>query len=425
MQLNKENFIAIIKKRPIVIWGARMTGIGFTRFSKKHDLEIISIVDSDPSLQGLKIENYTIGNPESIGSLKFQYDNLIILIAVALKEDEITNSIKGMGLNETDYINYGDCVDVFYTIDIVGTCNLRCPSCSWSMDNITNTKGVMSFDKFKKITKKMISETNIISHVSLYSWGDPLLHPKIDLFIEHLHDLGIATALSTNLSFQSSDLIQKAVRSSPEYLKISLSGYYPEVYNSTHTGGDINLVKSNLYRLKYYIEKYESKIFVDVNYHLYRNNCGKNLDKIRELCEELGFALSTTYALVMPLERVLDHCNGKPDKQTVNLSKLLLVDIDEGIEITKEYHDQPCRFLTNQVNISWDGSVPLCCVAFDKQLSDISQNYLDNSLAEISQKKENHPLCKKCMGYGLPAYNLSVNQKGWENMANQKSTTDN
>ena len=87
------------------------------------------------------------------------------------------------------------------------------------MDNITNTKGVMSFDKFKKITKKMISETNIISHVSLYSWGDPLLHPKIHLFIDHLHDLGIATALSTNLSFQSPDLIQKVVKSSPEYLK--------------------------------------------------------------------------------------------------------------------------------------------------------------------------------------------------------------
>ena len=37
---------------------------------------------------------------------------------------------------------------------------------------------------------------------------------------------------------------------------------------------------------------------------------------MRELCEELNFALSTTYALIMPLERVLDHCKGTPDIQT-------------------------------------------------------------------------------------------------------------
>ena len=44
---------------------------------------------------------------------------------------------------------------------------------------------------------------------------------------------------------------------------------------------------------------------------------------MKELCDELGFALSSTYALVMPLERVLDHCDGTPDVQTKDLSELL------------------------------------------------------------------------------------------------------
>ena len=74
----------------------------------------------------------------------------------------------------------------------------------------------------------------------------------------------------------------------PDYLKISLSGYYPEAYNNTHQGGDITLVKSNLYRLKYMLDKHNSNTLVDINYHLYKDNNGKNLKKMTELAEELG-----------------------------------------------------------------------------------------------------------------------------------------
>ena len=52
--------------------------------------------------------------------------------------------------------------------------------------------------------------------------------------------------------------------------------------------------------------------------------------------------------------------------------------------------------------------------------TDISNNFLDDSLEHISEKKENHPLCEKCISYGLPAYNLGVNRKGWDELAKQK-----
>ena len=68
---------------------------------------------------------------------------------------------------------------------------------------------------------------------------------------------------------------------------------------------------------------YKSKIYVDVNYHLYNNNIGKDLDKMQELCDELGFGLSTTYAVVMPIERCIDYIEGRPDESVKELSKLL------------------------------------------------------------------------------------------------------
>ena len=135
--------------------------------------------------------------------------------------------------------------------------------------------------------------------------------------------------------------------------------------------------------------------------------------------------MSTAYALVMPIERVISHCEGMPDTQTKEISQLLLVDIDEGLEITKEYRDRPCRFLSNQFNVNWDNSVPLCCVCFDGDSSTVSENYLSESFENIEKKRANHALCDKCMSYGIPAYNLGINQKGWEEVANKKVISSN
>ena len=423
MKSKEKNFVTALSNRPVLIWGARMTGIGLLRFAKKHDLNIIGFVDTDSSLVGRKIDNFLINKPENIPSLKAEYDDLVVVIAVALKEDEIIKSLVEMGISGNDCVNYSEYCDCFFTIDIVGTCNLKCPSCAQSINTIKNPVGIMSLDDFKQVTKKMLDEVDIVTHVSLYSWGEPFLHTQLDLFIDHLHELGIAAAVSSHLSIPSSTQIQKIVKSAPDYLKISLSGFYPDVYNSTHTGGDINLVKSNLYKLKYYMDIYKSKMYVDVNYHLYKNNIGKDLEQMQELCDELDFGLSTTYAVVMPIERCIDYIEGKPDESVKELSKLLLVDIDEGLEITKSHRNQPCRYLTNQLNINWDKSVPLCCVSFDRQKNSsiISNDYLKESLTELTKKKEKHSLCTKCMGYGIPPYQLGVNHKEWEIKAKQNS----
>ena len=99
----------------------------------------------------------------------------------------------------------------------------------------------------------------------MYSWGEPLLHPQIDEIIDLFHDAGIAVGLSTNLSHQNFKNIERAVQASPDYIKISVSGYYPKAYNNTHQGGDITLVKR--IQIAYLIDK-KGIDSPDINYHL-------------------------------------------------------------------------------------------------------------------------------------------------------------
>ena len=74
-----------------------------------------------------------------------------------------------------------------------------------------------------------------------------------------------------------------------------------------------------MFLIREYMDEFGSQTLVDINYHLYRDNCGENLLKMEELADDLGFIISKTHALVMPLERVMSHLDGKTDIQTSEL----------------------------------------------------------------------------------------------------------
>jgi MoaA/NifB/PqqE/SkfB family radical SAM enzyme len=365
---------SVLGDRPIVIWGARMTGIGFCLFAKKHALGILGFVDSDPSLTGKRFYDYPVALPNEIPLLKEQYERLLVVVAVTAKEDEITDYLHRMGFAPEDVLQYKDFCDSFFAIDIAGTCNLKCPSCANSLSFTEYAKGFMSLADFKRVVEKIGADTGIVSHIALFNWGEPLLHPQIDLMIDYAHTMGIAVAVSTNLSIVSDKRLRKLVQSSPDVLKVSLSGYFPETYSKTHTGGDITLVKSNLYRLRYYMKRSGSSFSVEVNYHLYKHNTGKDLAKMQDLCKELDFVFSTTYANFGPVERVIAYCEGKLQPKDKDFLDLYLVGIDKGLEIAKPFSNLPCRFQLNQVNINWDRSVSLCCASHDRGRSVICKD---------------------------------------------------
>lgn len=178
--------------------------------------------------------------------------------------------------------------------------------------------------------------------------------------------------------------------------------------------------------MKELLDKYKTKTLVDINYHLYKDNSGENVNKIEELANELGFIVSKTYALVMPLERVISHIEGKPDTQTKMLQNNLLVTIDEGIKASSEVPlpENTCPFRENQININSDLSVPVCCTVWERKDNIAALSFLKSNLTEINENKKNIDLCKKCMSLRLPEYNMGFNKKGWENFASQKTITD-
>lgn len=427
---NKSHIAEQIKHKNLFIWGARMTGLGAKRFFESSSISVKGFIDSDPAFEGKLVSGLPVYDPNTFISLinteEINKNSTAIVIAVSLKEAEILD-LYGEQFKGVSFYSFQNESTPSYTIDILGSCNLSCASCPHSIEDNNVPKGSMTLDTFAKVFEKVTSESNELTHVSLYSWGEPLIHPYLHQIVDMVHEKNISVALSSNLSLNLDSKFDKLIKSNPDYLKISLSGYYPDAYNATHQGGDITLVKSNLYKLRYLIDKYKATTLVDINYHLYRDNSGRNLEKMQALADELGFILSKTYALVMPLERVLNHLDGKPDYWTKKLEDNLLVTIDEGIKASAEVKlpKNSCPFRENQININSDLTVPVCCTTFFRDETLVSNNYLEDDLEKINDGKLKATICDRCMKENLPQYNLGFNQKKWKAIAEGKTITDN
>jgi MoaA/NifB/PqqE/SkfB family radical SAM enzyme len=426
MSYNREKIINSLTDKNVIIWGARMTGIGALRHLIKKKIKVLNFIDSDDALVGKFVHEIKVYHPNQLHELINNHKNVIILIAVSLKESEILKQLKELNLNKIPVVSFFDEMAPYYTVDILGSCNLKCPSCPHSIKETNVPKGSMTLETFKSVFDKIINDTPSISHISLYSWGEPFLHPYLDQIIDYVHEKNVAVALSSNLSIKFGDRIEKIIKSNPDYLKVSLSGFYPNAYNNTHAGGDINLVKKNLVLIRELIDRYKAKTLVDINYHLYKDNSGENLKQMEDFSNKLGFVISKTYALVMPLERVISHLEDNSDSQTKQLQNNLLVTIDEGINASSKISlpKNTCPFRENQININSDLTVPVCCTVWERNGNIVAQNFLKTNINEINLNKKKIDLCNKCMSLRLPEYNMGFNKNGWENYAKEKKITD-
>ncbi len=295
-----------------------------------------------------------------------------------------------------------------YWVDVSGTCNLKCPSCAtgnYIDSDFTagrNPTGFMDLALYQKILTK-IKADNVSDRIEihLYTWGEPLLHPKIAKFVDMTKKMGFACGLSSNLNIEKN--LKEIVKSGPDYFRISLSGFYQKNYKETHRGGDIRQVKSNMYRLRHLMDQYKSKIAVQVLYHVYKHNAGDDLLMMVKLCEELKFSLDPVWAFFTPFEKNIDYLNGKISNEDRKVIDTLAIDPRKVSEAALPYRDQDCNLRKTQMTLNVDGSVQLCCATFDKAHV-VANSFLDKPHKELQKLRYENDMCRICMNKGQHVY---------------------
>jgi MoaA/NifB/PqqE/SkfB family radical SAM enzyme len=297
-----------------------------------------------------------------------------------------------------------------YNIDIAGTCNLGCASCPVGNTPLGTVargerpRGFMPFELFSQILEKIVREAPVARPViTLYNWGEPLLHPDIGRIVRLVRERGLYCAVSTNLN--QDRFLEDLVAAAPSNIKISLSGFSEDVYGRTHNKGRIETVKANMRRLRELIDRHGAKIDVFVGYHDYIGNDGEELTAMTALAQKLGFGVRHKIARLYPLEKALPLYDpgGVPAPGDRRLFDLLLVKPAEWSRVARQEapDDRSCLMRDQEMALNYDGSVALCCNVYD-YANNIALDFLSVSHGELQARKDRHALCGLCMKAGYP-----------------------
>lgn len=308
-----------------------------------------------------------------------------------------------------------------YSLEIAGSCNLRCPSCP--VGNMRDKKEerptqLIENELFYKIIDKISRETtNKNCFVSVFDWGEPTLHPELPKFVSYINQKGLKSRISSNLNHEAD--FRSIIRSNPTEFQISISGFSSDIYSTTHARGNIYKVKSHMYKLRQYADQFKANTEFQVCYHVYKHNFSEDFENMKKLCKELNFELRPILAKLMPIEKNIAYIKSKNGEGYEYNKKNVINDKDKKIidllfvnpyETYKEWKKIPkskkidltnyCTKREYKTSIRVDGSVGLCCGVYNNGFK-VVDNFLDLPHEKIHELRKNNEYCGTCMDHGL------------------------
>jgi len=292
-----------------------------------------------------------------------------------------------------------------FNIEVIGACNLSCPSCpTGNFNEINNARGLIKPELLDKIMEKAVSEC-IVTGVGLFNWAEPLLHPKLPRLVQIVQNYGVDCHLSSNLNIMKN--IDELLLQNPASLRISVSGFNQNIYCVTHRGGNIETVKNNMKELSESQKRTGSSTKIHVLYHRYLGNMDDE-KMMKDYTESLGFEFRPVWAFMMPLEKVfsymkLSNDNVKLSSDDLDTINRLALPLKEAVMNAKMYNNGHCILQENQMTLDFQGNVQLCCAVYDLSKYSLG-TFLSLSVDDIQDKKSKSNTCNICMNAGVHTY---------------------
>lgn len=286
-------------------------------------------------------------------------------------------------------------------IDVVGNCNLRCPSCPVGNIGAINPNGLVDVDLFTRLIDKAVAEYNL-SHIELYNWAEPLLHPELPRLIRIVKNHDIPCWLSSNLNILRNP--DELLRANPDFLRISLSGFTQPIYGQGHVSGNIERVKTNMRLLSEARQRVgNAHTNIEVFYHKYKYNLHE-VEQMRQYAISLGFRWSDVYAYYFPVENLIKAAEGTLDsKETQYVKDTFALPIVEALDAAKAFKQEPCSLWESQIVLDLQGNAVVCCGVYDYKENNLG-NFLDLTPEELMKAKAKNATCGRCTSHGIHRY---------------------
>jgi radical SAM protein with 4Fe4S-binding SPASM domain len=132
-------------------------------------------------------------------------------------------------------------------IELTNYCNLQCPVCPTGIRAVKRKPVAMDVDLFERL----IDEVGpYLLTLSLWAWGEPLLHPELERILRAARKHDIAILLSTNgQKLDDERLIEALTNHPPTYLIVAIDGLTNETNSKFRSGAKLEPVLTGVRKI--------------------------------------------------------------------------------------------------------------------------------------------------------------------------------
>ena len=291
--------------------------------------------------------------------------------------------------------------DLVY-FEIVGYCNARCPYCMTGSKRIDETVFPSKFielDHFENAINYLLDNGFICPgkcRIDLYSWGEPMLHPKLNDILRILSRNNINFGISTNASKVVN--LEKDVLTKLCELKFSMPGFSQSSYERIH-GFHFETILNNIEMLVKNIKQEGSPSKFTMAYHIYQFNVDE-MKLAAEFCNKNNINFEPYCARLADYTFKKSYLDGSISRELLErVSKdLFLYYIDELIATMPQNWE--CGEF-NVLTIDEYCNALTCCI-LSKDHPEYSLGSLFKlSRSEIHDMKRSRKVCVDCIKSGV------------------------
>lgn len=385
-----ENLKKLANGRKILLWGARQLGLSVLGSLARMGLSPAAFVDSSPDVRRGRVAGLEVLPP--VAALKLEPRPFIIICSSVFRKEITETCLAGGFLEGHDFMAATELQKCSWFVDVAGSCNLKCVSCPRGNWPRQPSSGFMGLEKYAALLDKILAEDPFTGVVNLYSWGEPLLHPRLSEIIGLTREKGLEAAISSNLSFKLD--FEGVIRAKPAYFRVSASGW-GENYEKTHVGGNWKLFMDNLSLLKRFWLEHHPTMQVEMNFHIYKGRAD-DYHRMKDFCEEIGFTFRAGHGMLNPLDNVSRLMAGlelSPEaRQSIELQAF---PVEKGLARLAAMEGRPCPF-ESIMEVTWEGRVKHCQAWFDPQIEPLAADFADMAVDAILVKRLQSAFCQKC-----------------------------
>jgi radical SAM protein with 4Fe4S-binding SPASM domain len=237
-------------------------------------------------------------------------------------------------------------------IELTSYCNLRCVVCPVGTNELTRGPRAIDIDLFESLLREV---GPYLLTLSLWAWGEPLLHPKLDQVLAITRRYPMATLLSTNGQNLNQKRIQEVLRKEPpSQLIVAIDGLCDQSHSLYRKGARLEPALEGVRALSAWKQETGSRLPILHCRFLAMKHNEHELPRLRQFAAENGFDMVSIRSLsIIDSSEEQSHRALLPDAE-----ELRAYAYEDGKRVRRD--DFICQHAFSFPSVFADGTVVAC-----------------------------------------------------------------